>query len=212
MKVLFVVVLLLVATEAKDGRMCKDFWNKIAKGIVSFLSPPIISLISTSPTLVPLFFPCRCVACSGKYPTREQYAEGLKKVTGKYIKYTQGPQRWYGISNKVCPPKAPTYADCSSFTTWGLWTAFGGLSDVVNKQNWKAGYTGSMKSASKQVSSSSAGCKPGDIILYPGHVATYIGNNQVVNYGSNGPAKILKYNYKGITGCFRYDLPFGKKI
>ena len=56
MKVLFVVVLLLVAAEAKDGRMCKDFWNKIAKGIVSFPSLPIISLPSTSPTLVPFSF------------------------------------------------------------------------------------------------------------------------------------------------------------
>lgn len=147
------------------------------------------------------------------YPTREQYAAGLKSLvkTGT-VNYTQGGSRWYGISNKVCPPAVPKYADCSSFTTWAFWTAFGGLSDIINKQNWGAGYTGTMKSCSKKVSSTSSGCKPGDIILYSGHVATYVGGNQVVNYGSTGPVKLLTYNYKSILGCYRYDLPFGKKF
>jgi len=146
------------------------------------------------------------------YPTREQYVEGMQKVIGPKINYTQGAQRWSGIKNKTCPPTPPTYTDCSGFTTWGFWTAFGGLDDIINGANWSAGYTGSMQSKGTKVSSTSDGCKPGDVILYPGHVALYIGNDKVLNYGSTGPAKILKYNYKGITGCFRYKLPFGEPL
>jgi len=146
------------------------------------------------------------------YPTREQYVEGMQKVIGPKINYTQGSQRWSGIKNKTCPPSPPSYTDCSAFTTWGFWTAFGGLDDIINGSNWSAGYTGSMQTKGKKVSSTSNGCEPGDVILYPGHVALYIGNNQVLNYGSTGPAKILKYNYKGITGCYRYNLPFGEPL
>ncbi|GBB94637.1 hypothetical protein RclHR1_23950002 [Rhizophagus clarus] len=116
--------------------------------------------------------------------------------SGKTITYTQEfPQRWSGINNYVCPyVNVPPYADCSSFVTWLYWSAFGFYPDYLNGENWASGYTGTMASHGVVVPLSDA--QPGDVVLYgPSfpfeHAAIYVGNNQVVNYGSNGPAKLL---------------------
>jgi hypothetical protein len=147
---------------------------------------------------------------STAYPTRAQYASGLRSLVGKHVSYTQGGARWNGINKGYCPGSVPDWADCSSFTTWAYWTAFGGLSDIVNGQSWKAGYTGTMQSKGTYVSMGN--CQQGDIILYPGHVASYVGSSQVVNYGATGPVKLLSVNYRTGAACYRFNFPFGQKF
>src|SRR5438128_1151330 len=97
--------------------------------------------------------------------------EGLKQAalwtvdSKKTISYTQGPLRWSGIKNYVCPKaNVPPYADCSSFASWLYWSAFGFYPDYLNGQNWAGGYTGSMGNHGVRVSLSDA--QPGDIVLY----------------------------------------------
>jgi len=133
-------------------------------------------------------------------PTREGIrAAAMWAVNSKqYITYSQSSTRWSGISQRVCPySKVPPVADCSSFVTWLFWSAFGNGNDFVNGQNWKAGYTGTMGDHGKQVSLANA--RPGDIVLYGspyGHATLYVGNNQVVSFGKNGPAQLLPINYR----------------
>jgi hypothetical protein len=149
-----------------------------------------------------------------RYPKRSEFATGLKTlVKTNDITYNTA-KRWTGISDKVCPPSLPSYADCSSFTTWAFWTAFGGTTDLLNNAKWASGNTTSLRENGSLVSTTSSGCQEGDLILYSGHVTTYVGNNQVVNYGSDGPVKLLTYNSVGVTvlGCYRYDFPFGESF
>lgn len=84
------------------------------------------------------------------------------------------------------PQQVPPYSDCSSSSTWAYWTVLGKGPDILSKQSWKAGYTGSMIQNGKRVDLKNI--KPGDLIFYGktqvSHVAIYIGNNQVVSHGS----------------------------
>lgn len=167
-----------------------------------------------------------------KFPTREQYIEGLKsfayanqkkyyttKTPGRLqlpnaIAYTQDSNRWSGINKLVCPPAVPKYADCSSFTAWAYWSAFGKTDDILNGQSWKKGNlrVSSKSAGSKKLGDSkyTAGtvitesnkeiskCQPGDAIFSVSskgvsHVKTFAGkgpNNEYysINYGSSGPA------------------------
>ena len=135
-------------------------------------------------------------------PTRQGIVDAAMWAhsSGKYINYSQGGSRWSGISQKTCPYQGvPHITDCSAFVTWLYWSAFGNGKDFVNGQDWKAGYTGSMGSHGTPVSLAQA--RPGDVVLYgshPYHHATlYVGNNKVISFGANGPAKLLPINYRG---------------
>jgi cell wall-associated NlpC family hydrolase len=119
--------------------------------------------------------------------------------SGKYISYSQGGSRWSGITKHVCPYQGvPPVTDCSAFVTWLFWSAFGNGNDFINGQGWRAGYTGTMGSHGTSVSLAQA--RPGDIVLYGSgtydHATLYVGNNKVVSFGSNGPAKLLPINYR----------------
>jgi len=118
----------------------------------------------------------------------------------QYISYSQSATRWSGINQRVCPySRVPPVADCSSFATWIYWSAFGNGGDFINGQNWSAGYTGTMGNHGTPVSLANA--RPGDLVLYGrapyDHVTLYVGNNQVVSYGQNGPALLIPINYRG---------------
>ena len=47
-----------------------------------------------------------------------------------------GSNRWQGITDKVRPPHAPTYSDCSSAATWTYWVTYGGGPDFLNGESW----------------------------------------------------------------------------
>jgi len=135
-------------------------------------------------------------------PTRQGIvAAAMWAVNSKqFIKYSQSPSRWSGITSRVCPySKVPPITDCSAFVTWLFWSAFGNGNDFLNGQRWTAGYTGTMGSHGTPVSLANA--RPGDVVLYGSspynHATLYVGNNQVVSFGADGPAKLLPINYRG---------------
>jgi len=102
--------------------------------------------------------------------------------------YTEGSQRWSGITGQVYPPNAPPYSDCSSTVTWCYWTIFGNGPDFVNNENWQAGYTGTMSDNSQVIDCSDM--QPGDIILYGttsswAHVEMYMGNGKTISHGTD---------------------------
>jgi len=103
--------------------------------------------------------------------------------------YTENsPARWTGIDDKIRPPSAPTYSDCSSAVTWCYWTVFGNGPDIINGENWQAGYTGTMATHGKAIDCSQL--QPGDVILYGSgapwdHAEMYMGNGQTVSHGAD---------------------------
>ncbi len=128
------------------------------------------------------------------------------------IHYTQGPQRWQGINDtlRIADGQRLTYGDCSATHSWLIWNALthvGVDKDLLNDQNWRGGYTGTIAAHGKQVHSL-RNAQIGDAILYgPAptfeHVATYIGWGMVVSHGSeNGPHN-LSVDYRPDRGLIR---------
>jgi len=118
--------------------------------------------------------------------------------------YTQGSQRWSGITGKVMPPNAPPYSDCSAAATWCYWTQYGTGPDFLNGQSWKAGYTGTLTSHGKSVSCTAM--QPADLVFYGSpvsHVAIFVGNGKVVSHGSD-PVSYVAYNYRTVNSCRSY--------
>lgn len=133
------------------------------------------------------------------------------------IHYTQGGSRWQGIAGNKNARKGqyPTEADCSAFATWCLWNGLhlglGIKADVVNGENWGAGYTGTMAQHGRQVAHESK-VLPGDVVLYgPAptfeHVAIVVavknGLPMVVSHGSEAGPFLLPFNYRSDVGEFR---------
>jgi hypothetical protein len=124
------------------------------------------------------------------------------------VHYTQGAARWDGINKQMHANKGqyPKYADCSSFATWCIWNGLQppGVPDVVNGQQWKAGYTGTMLNHGIVVSAASA--QPGDCVLYGprgsngSHTAICVTAGPVptvISHGSEAGPYLLAYNYRG---------------
>lgn len=130
------------------------------------------------------------------------------------IHYTMGGQRWQGINRELrCYPgkrQYPTQADCSSMATWLYWNALKReineerLPDIINGQRWKAGYTGTMLGKGRVIRSGIP-TNVGDLVIYNGHVATYIGSGNVHSHGSEAGPFILPYRYRpDIVSVRRY--------
>ncbi len=124
------------------------------------------------------------------------------------VHYTEGPERWNGITLKrvAADGQYTHYADCSSFVTWCLWNGLGqlyGTSDVVNGAKWEAGFTGTMYKHGMVVQNL-ANVLRGDCVLYgkdPGlHVAIVVGSMDgtpmVISHGSEPGPYYLRYNYR----------------
>jgi hypothetical protein len=105
--------------------------------------------------------------------------------------YTQGPQRMYGVRNRIRPPEVPKYEDCSSFATYCYWVA--GAPDPNGLHYNGYGYTGTQIDNGRRVANPS----PGDICFYgwgyngaPKHEALYIGSGKIVSHGSDSGPQI----------------------
>jgi len=142
--------------------------------------------------------PRRC--SSSPAATRDGLVGVAVTTVGKHIDYTESTPRWSGIVDGLCPPSVPPTADCSAFVTWLYWTTFGKYPDYLNNENWSAGYTGSMESSPYGVERSLDAALPGDIVLYGrptiSHVALYIGNSEVIEFGETGPVRHLSIDYR----------------
>jgi hypothetical protein len=116
--------------------------------------------------------------------------------------YTQGELRWQGIDRRRNASKGefPSYSDCSAFATWCYWNGLylrGGHSDIINGQQWRAGYTGTMLEHGVRVASPI----PGDAIIYgsawPGeHTAIYTGGGLVISHGGDPGPLLLPWRYR----------------
>lgn len=137
------------------------------------------------------------------------------------IHYTEGAQRWEGISRHrdAHNGEFPTEADCSSFVTWCLWNALylpHNSADVVNGENWKGGYTGTMGEHGVLVPSIHE-THHADVILYGTsapwlHTAILVGheqgNHMVISHGDEAGPSYEPFDYRSDVGQIRrYILP-----
>lgn len=77
------------------------------------------------------------------------------------------------------------------------------MRDVVNGQSWRAGFTGTQ--LSNGISVSARSMLPGDLVIYRGHVAIYVGNGKVVSHGSEAGPVLVPWNYRGdVVSIRRY--------
>jgi len=123
--------------------------------------------------------------------------------------YTQSASRWQGINDEIHPPNAPTYSDCSSAVSWCYWTVFGNGPDILNNENWSAGYTGTMAQNGWEIDCSDL--LPGDVILYGSgapwdHTEMYMGNGQTVSHGADPVSYQNAWSLQGFDSnqCRRY--------
>lgn len=119
------------------------------------------------------------------------------------MRYSEGAERWSGIDEhrRAYRGEYPPVADCSAFVTWCLWdgTLLEKLSDFVNGERWRAGYTGTM--TQHGVSVMGRRLLVGDAIFYggtrdvPQHVTIYVGSGRVISHGSPGGPRLLPIRY-----------------
>jgi hypothetical protein len=127
----------------------------------------------------------------------------MKEPAG--VHYTQGASRWEGIDKnlQVVKGQYPHYGDCSSTATWLLWNGLYvpyGVHDIVNGENWRAGFTGTMLHHGKPVQHRS-NIRVGDLVIYGSggsgeHVALCIGGGKVFSHGSEAGPFILDIDYR----------------
>jgi hypothetical protein len=128
------------------------------------------------------------------------------------VHYTQGPDRWSAINQKlrIADGKHLTRGDCSSTGSWLLWNALthvGVSRDLVNATAWRSGFTGTMAVHGKRVVQVEH-AKIGDAVLYgPAptfeHVAVYIGGGRVFSHGSEAGPFLLPIDYRPDRGMIR---------
>jgi hypothetical protein len=124
------------------------------------------------------------------------------------VHYTQNmTDRWEAIRRGITIHGGrllPFEGDCSSTATWLLWLALHhsfGLRDVVNGQNWKAGFTGTMVKHGAAVSAFHSG-RIGDCVFYggthdtPEHVAVKIAPGHVFSHGGEAGPFFLPVDYR----------------
>lgn len=129
------------------------------------------------------------------------------------IHYTQSaPARWEGISKHLLAAKGqfPHHADCSAFVTWCLWQALGHGPDIVNGQDWKAGYTGTLVQHGKVIADHRHAVR-GDAVLYGNpvyHTAIVIGRHDgqlvVASHGEESGPYVVPWDAWPVNSIRRY--------
>jgi Putative peptidoglycan binding domain len=141
--------------------------------------------------------------------------QGASRTWEPVIHYSQKQDlRWRGIHfGWLAPHNQPDYADCSSYTTWLIWQALVRVKghpgpDIVNGDNWQAGFTGTQLEHGQQVKFERA--SPGrSLIFYTArkggpvtHVVMFVGTlpghgpNCVVSHGQENGPRIARANYR----------------
>jgi hypothetical protein len=117
------------------------------------------------------------------------------------INYTQSSLRMDGVKHHIHPPQVPHWEDCSSFATWCYWVA--GASDPNGLGYSGLGFTGTLATQGRRVSTP----KPGDLGLYGffpyHHVVVYIGNGRCISHGSSVGPLLLNVFYRGDFSHYR---------
>ena len=125
--------------------------------------------------------------------------------------YTEGSERWSGIDDRRLSKdnQFPTYSDCSSSYTWGIWNALAVMlhkSDTLNDAGWHYGYTGTLIEHGLTIPLSTPRLwMPADAMFYGNpieHVAPIVGwdprikAHAVIDCGSEGGPYLLPWNYR----------------
>lgn len=126
-------------------------------------------------------------------------------LVGGSLPYSQSASR----SNFPAWPRIPPATDCSGFVTWIAWQAGFGARVGYYGAGSSVGWTGTLALQGVLVPLN-AHLQVGDMIFYGsgypwGHVAMYVGHNNVISHGSTG-VKILPYNYRAYGAVRRYIL------
>lgn len=149
---------------------------------------------------------------------RRNAIEGVHQRTS--IHYTQQPPRWSGFNPHLLigARHQPDFADCSAYVTWCIGSARklvrGKLGqDVLNGQEWKAGYTGTLINHGNRHSAGVKYWYPGRTLVFydnrhdpsriaerrpivVSHVAMYVGHGMVVSFGSDVGPLHLVWDYR----------------
>lgn len=126
------------------------------------------------------------------------------------VPYTEKGWRWQGIDQglKAWRGQYPTESDCSSSVTWWLWNGLDHfhVGDIVNGENWKAGFTGTLMDSGLAISAHQL--ERCDVVIYgnayPGfHTAMVVGRRpgdskpMVVSHGNGSGPQYLAYDQMG---------------
>lgn len=153
---------------------------------------------------------CPTSLCYKKDGGLKAVLKKLKKISDKlcdnsnvvnYAKQFVGKKYVYGGQWNGERPYTPT--DCSGFVQ-GVFKHFGkNLPRTADVQCDDTRYVKKIAGYGKK-----KGIKPGDLVCYPGHIAIYIGNNEIVHASNSSPypkggVKISKMNYQTWTKVVR---------
>lgn len=113
--------------------------------------------------------------------------------------YTMGASRWQGIAERLIAARGrfPAYSDCSSSFTWAWWQVLGDGEDVLNGASWRAGYTGTLLSHGKRVTSDVEGAAALYGSGFPGkHVVYCLGDGKGISQGSEAAPFLVDLDYR----------------
>lgn len=125
-------------------------------------------------------------------PAQERLMGAIRLAIAKanQMNYSQSGSRAF---LPLAPGAVPPATDCSGFATWALRSA--GANVPLSTS-----YT--FLSEGRSVALSTSALVPGDVIVYSGHVAVYIGGGMTAGHGRAG-VQLHPWNYRPVIGARR---------